>query len=49
MKQITITLESDEIKALEKEGEKNAIAKVHFVFILTKQLKTYYLGYFFED
>lgn len=30
MKQITITLESPEIKALEKNGEKNEIAKVSF-------------------
>lgn len=30
MRQIIITLESPEIKALEKEGEKSEIAKVNF-------------------
>ncbi|KAK6157723.1 hypothetical protein DH2020_011971 [Rehmannia glutinosa] len=36
MKQITITLDNQEIKALEKEGEKDAIAKVVFFFFCFK-------------
>lgn len=34
MKQIMITLESPEIKALEKGDDKNAIAKVNLVLII---------------
>lgn len=35
MKHITITLESPEIKALEKDGDKDAIAKVYnFLFLV---------------